>query len=685
MPSAMVTGATGITGSAIVHHLLKDPSYDVIYSFSRSNPGRQDPKIRHVTIDLQGSAQDMAKTLQGVSAEHIYFCAYLASDDPNELYQVNVALLSNFLQALDITGATSKIKRFILTCGFKQYGVHLGAAKQPFLESDPLPENEAGGVSWPPNFYYEQQRILARAAEEGSFEWIVTLPEDVLGYARGNFMNEATSIGLYCAVNKALPGSELPFPGSKANYFTFNCWTSANLHAKFCLWAATAPKAGNNIFNVMNGDTESFQNLWPRLAARFGCTIPDPMFPCGGVPGTRGFKNYESSTIKLQNKPPLKVQEFTLGISSDASVKESPTLFLQVDPKKWAKRNDVLEAWGNLRDKYHLDQNAWEKATWNFLVLTMGRDWSCVASMSKARKLGWTGTGATGYIGGDFLYEAYHTRPTWEISALVRSEAAVSSLQEKYPRIRVVRGDLDSADLLRDEAQRADIVLHFANCDHEASAKALLEGIAHHTADRPGWYIHTSGTGILTFEDGRNHTCGIRRDKVFNDWTGVSELISLPYDAFHRNVDSIVTATIEDVPKYFKTAIVCPCCIYGGGRGPGNRSSTQVYTMATHILERGRGFVVGEENGNVTWGDISEAITEAAFKNGYIPTKDLDVLDWDATGALDPKGPYRWGSNSRGYALRAIKLLGWQPEQPGLLDNIEDIVTLQQARCASRK
>ncbi|KAH7186298.1 hypothetical protein BKA60DRAFT_588512 [Fusarium oxysporum] len=316
-------------------------------------------------------------------------------------------------------------------------------------------------------------------------------------------------------------------------------------------------------------------------------------------------------------------------------------------------------------------------------------------------------TGATGYIGGDFLYETYHTRPTWEISALARSEVAVSSLQEKYPRIRIVRGDLDSADLLRDEAQRADIVLHFANCDHEASANALLKGMAEHTADRPGWYIHTSGTGILTFEDGRNQTCGVRRDKVFNDWTG------------------IVTATIEDVPKNFRTAIVCPCCIYGDGRGPGNRSSTQVYTMARHILERGRGFV-GEgrniwhyvhirdlsklfvlltdaaaaggegaswdsegyyfaENGNVTWGDISEAITEVAFRNGCITTKDLDVLGWDATAALDPKGPYRWGSNSRGYALRATKLLGWKPEQPGLLDNIEDIVTLQQAWRASKK
>ncbi|KNG89802.1 NAD dependent epimerase/dehydratase family protein [Aspergillus nomiae NRRL 13137] len=390
MPTAIVTGATGITGSAIVHHLLKDPSYEKIYSFSRSNPGVEHQKIQHVSLDLQSSAQDMANSLHGISADYIFFCAYLAKEDPDELSRVNSTLLANFLKALAISGADKRLKRFILTCGFKHYGVHLGQGKQPFLEDDPLLEDD-GNASWPSIFYYEQQRIVAQAAAQGQWEWVITLPEDVLGYARGNFMNEATSIGLYCAVSKALPGSELPYPGSKANYFTFNCWTSANLHARFCLWAASAPGAGNQIFNVMNGDTESFQNLWPRLARRFGCKVPDPLFPNGGVPNSAGYKDYESTTIPLHNKPPIKIKASSLGLSSDPIVDQPPTLFLQVDPIKWAQRADVNEAWAKLRDKYHLDQNAWEKATWDFLVLTMGRDWSCVASMSKARKLGWTG------------------------------------------------------------------------------------------------------------------------------------------------------------------------------------------------------------------------------------------------------------------------------------------------------
>lgn len=200
-----------------MHHFIKDPSYDRILSLSRRNPGYQDPKVKHATLDLQGSPDSMAKDLADVSAEHVFFCAYLARDDPEEASRVNKAMLSNFIQALERTGAIKKLKRFVLTCGFKHHGVHLGHPKQPMLESDPTLEDGRGGISWPSNFYYHQERVLAEAAARGNWEWVATLPEDVLGYAKGNFMNEASALGLYCAVSKTIPGSELPFPGNRAN------------------------------------------------------------------------------------------------------------------------------------------------------------------------------------------------------------------------------------------------------------------------------------------------------------------------------------------------------------------------------------------------------------------------------------------------------------------------------------
>jgi hypothetical protein len=97
----------------------------------------------------------------------------------------------------------------------------------------------------------------------------------MIGGARGNPMNLATSVGLYAAVGKEVfPNSELPFPGSKETFLGYNCWISSKIHAKFCVWAATADGVGGEGFNVVNGDTESWHNMWPKLVKRFGGKIP---------------------------------------------------------------------------------------------------------------------------------------------------------------------------------------------------------------------------------------------------------------------------------------------------------------------------------------------------------------------------------------------------------------------------
>ncbi|PYI00050.1 NAD dependent epimerase/dehydratase family protein [Aspergillus ellipticus CBS 707.79] len=190
-------------------------------------------------------------------------------------------------------------------------------------------------------------------------------------------MNEVTGLALYCMVSKALPGARLIYPGNQINYLAHNCWTSAELHARFCLWVATAPGAGNNIFNVINGDF-----------ARFGCRIPENMFDptlavheCGS--------QCTRTTLKTAN--PVAVHASNLGLVDTPVVNQRPVLDLLIDPQKWAQRGDVEEVWQKLKVKYNLDQAVWDNATWAFLTFVLGREWGCVASMSKARKLGWTG------------------------------------------------------------------------------------------------------------------------------------------------------------------------------------------------------------------------------------------------------------------------------------------------------
>ena len=130
----------------------------------------------------------MAKQLQGVEAEYLFFAAYLQKDSEQENWNVNGVMLKNFLDALDITGASKKLKRIILTTGAIQYGVHLGELKQPMEESDPWID----GPGRPPNFYYHQQNILKEKTKGANWDSVGTYLNDVVGVAKNNLMNLAT-------------------------------------------------------------------------------------------------------------------------------------------------------------------------------------------------------------------------------------------------------------------------------------------------------------------------------------------------------------------------------------------------------------------------------------------------------------------------------------------------------------
>ncbi|RYP35906.1 hypothetical protein DL767_003595 [Monosporascus sp. MG133] len=391
MPTAIVTGATGITGTAVVGALTNSPDFTEVYTLSRSQKPTPHPKVKHATLDLQTSADEMSKSLSHIPpVTHIFFCAYLANPDEAEAARINGSMLSNFLEALTKSGQTKELKRIVLTCGLKQYGVHLGQPKNPMREDDDPSLFWLEQEDRPPNFYYTQQRILEKAAKDAGnkWTWTVTYPQEVIGFAKANFMNLATSIGLYAAVSKELEGSKLIFPGNKINYLAFNGWTSAKIHAEFCLWASNSSNAANQRFIATNGDTQSWQDLWPRLAARFGCTIPEYMFPSDDGSGKEPYPGFESNSMKLHPRPPVSEVEAKLGLKGEFKQSE---LNCQIDLQKWAKRPDVMKAWERLRDRYGLDQTAWDSATWDFLSFLLGRNYSNVASMSKARKMGWHG------------------------------------------------------------------------------------------------------------------------------------------------------------------------------------------------------------------------------------------------------------------------------------------------------
>lgn len=262
--------------------------------------------------------------------------------------------------------------------------------------------------------------------------------------------------------------------------------------------------------------------------------------------------------------------------------------------------------------------------------------------------------------------------------------------------------------------------LDCANADNENAVNALTGGLEACAADRPGFYIHTSGNALLFYADIDRKTYGEMSNKIYNDWEGIEEVTSLPDHAPHRKNDKNVINA--NGPKV-KTAIVCPPTIYGPGRGPGNQRSHQIPELARSVLEGKRGFQVGEgqnrgphvcvqdlsdcylklveaavegggkatwgqegyyfaENGELVWGHISQAIAEAANKLGLIPSDQvLSISEKEADG-LAWWGSALWGANSRYRAIRARKLLEWTPEK-GEKDLGDDIFQVVNAEAKS--
>lgn len=100
----------GILGREIVSELGKDPkAWPNVYALSRSKKEDYPFNIKHTHLDLQGDPKQMAKELEHVDAEYVFFTAYLAQDDEDDATKVNGDMLQNFITALKLTGAAKKI------------------------------------------------------------------------------------------------------------------------------------------------------------------------------------------------------------------------------------------------------------------------------------------------------------------------------------------------------------------------------------------------------------------------------------------------------------------------------------------------------------------------------------------------------------------------------------------------
>ncbi|WP_138761176.1 SDR family oxidoreductase [Modestobacter altitudinis] len=254
--SALVVGASGITGTALVDRLTAG-GWEVSGLSRRRVPGSP---ARHVAADLR-SVASLADALREVRPTHVFFCAWSRQQTEAENIVVNRAMVADLLAAL---APGRSVRHVALVTGLKHYLGPFEAYGQGDLPDTPFLEDAQRLPV--PNFYYDQEDALWSAAAEQGATWSVHRSHTVIGHAVGNAMNMGLTLAVQAAICRAT-GRPFVFPGSRTQWDGLVDMTDAGLLADHMVWAATSPAAADQAFNVVNGDVFRWRRMWPRLAA----------------------------------------------------------------------------------------------------------------------------------------------------------------------------------------------------------------------------------------------------------------------------------------------------------------------------------------------------------------------------------------------------------------------------------
>lgn len=257
---ALVVGATGITGSALIQQLLQE-GWEV-YGLAR-NPAALPAGVHGVSADLR-DAQATRAALADLQPTHVFITTWSRQANEAENIRVNAAMVRHLLDALQ---PAASVQHVALVTGLKHYlgpfeAYAQGALPQtPFREEQPRLPIE--------NFYYAQEDEVFTAAARDGFSWSVHRPHTVIGAAVGNAMNMGTTLAVYASLCKR-SGRPFYFPGSLAQWNGLTDMTDARQLARQLVWATQTPAAANQAFNIVNGDVFRWSWMWGRIADWFG-------------------------------------------------------------------------------------------------------------------------------------------------------------------------------------------------------------------------------------------------------------------------------------------------------------------------------------------------------------------------------------------------------------------------------
>jgi nucleoside-diphosphate-sugar epimerase len=267
MNKALVAGALGVTGRALVNHLVSLGDWEVI-GLSRRSPEFQ-TTAKYAAVDLLNRSEVESRLNAIGDVTHVFYAALQPAANFFDEIGPNLAMLVNTVETVERSSTT--LRKVVLLEGAKFYGAHLGPYKTPAKETDPR--------HMPPNFYYNQEDYLEERSNGKAWSWTALRPSLICGFAVGSTMNMATVIAVYATLCREMR-LPLRFPGSAAAYHAIMEMTDAELLAKAIVWAAENNQCNGQAFNITNGDFNRWENIWPRIAGFFKMEWASPQrFP----------------------------------------------------------------------------------------------------------------------------------------------------------------------------------------------------------------------------------------------------------------------------------------------------------------------------------------------------------------------------------------------------------------------
>ena len=255
----VIAGATGVVGLSCVERFAANGDWDVVALARRGIDPR--PGVRHISADLRDE-DGLEETLAALGpVSHLVYAAVyekpglIAGWTERDQMETNDRMLRNLVGALQKQGA---LQHVTLLQGTKAYGAHLHAIPVPAREGLPRDPHE--------NFYWLQEDFIRQEAARTGLGWTIWRPQLILGGAIGVAMNLIPVIGVFGALCRELD-RPFGFPGGPD--FVWEA-VDARILAEAIEWAADAPEASGEIFNITNGDVFSWRDSWSSIAEALG-------------------------------------------------------------------------------------------------------------------------------------------------------------------------------------------------------------------------------------------------------------------------------------------------------------------------------------------------------------------------------------------------------------------------------